>query len=284
MKINHGIGSIAFLFVTPLVTGLSLGIAPSSAAIIAGSAAQVAIENFSHRPTDTGTSTNTNTLAIANEAAVLSQANADAVFLSNCHQLLASNLSQSQVQGDGSNYLGLAESQASILGDFSIDAKETFSFTFQTVLNLLTSVDNPQSERASAKGNISFSLIDTVSNLLLDSFQINGSLESFNLPNLSLSYTNSFNPTKINFDFLNQGSTNTLKFNTSGVYSRRFNSATNLRLVEVKNNIAVAKSELVSEAEAVPEPTTVLGTVMFLGFLAKRRKHQNKLSEVKSKL
>lgn len=284
MKINHGIGSIAFFFVTPLVTNLSLGIAPSSAAIIAGSAAQVAIENFSHRPTETGTSTNTNALAIANEGTVISEANADAVFLSNCHQLLATNLSQSQVQGDGSNYLGLAESQASILGDFSIDAEETFSFTFQTVLNLLTSVDNPQSERASAKGNISFSLIDTVSNLLLDSFQINGSLDSFNFPNLTLSYSNSFNPTNINFDFLTQGSTNSLKFDTSGVYSRTFNSATNLRLVEVKNNIAVAKSELVSEAEAVPEPTTVLGTVMFLGFLAKRKKHQNKLSEVKSKL
>lgn len=278
MKKNHGIGSIAFFFVTPLVTGLSLGIAPSSAAIIAGSAAQVAIENFSHRPTETGTSTNTNTQTIANEGTVISEAKADAVFLSNCHQLLATNLSQSQVQGDGSNYLGLAESQASILGDFSIDAKETFSFTFQTVLHLLTSVDNPQSERASAKGNISFSLIDTVSNLLLDSFQINGSLDSFNVPNLSWSYNNSFNPTKINFDFLTQGSATSMSLSTSGVYSRTFNSATNLRLVEVKNNLAEAV------AEPVPEPTTVLGTVMFLGFLAKGRKQKNQLSEVKSKV
>lgn len=284
MKINHSIGSIAFLLATPLVTALSIGIAPSNAAIIAGSAAEVSIDNFSHRPNETATSTNTNTQTIANKGAVISEAKADAVFLSNCQQLLAANLSQAKVQGDGSNYLGLAESQASILGDFSIDAKETFSFTFQTVLHLLTSVDNPQSERASAKGNISFSLIDTISNILLDSFQINGSLDSFKFPNLSLSYSNSFNPTNINFDFLTQGSTNTIKFDTSGVYSRTFNSATNLRLVEVKNNIAVAKSELVSEAEAVPEPTTVLGTVMFLGFLAKRRKHQNNLSEVKSKL
>lgn len=275
MKINHGIGSIAFLFITPLVTGLSAGIAPSSAAIIAGSAASVSIDNFSHRPTETGTSTNTNTQTIANQGIVISEANADAVFLSNCHQLLAGNVTESKVQGDGSKYVGLAQSQASIFGDFSIDATETFSFTFQTVLNLLTSVDNPQSERASAKGNISFSLIDTVSNLLLDSFQINGSLDSFNVPNLSWSYNNSFNPTKINFDFLTQGSATSMSLSTSGVYSRTFNSATNLRLVEVKNNLAEAV------AEPVPEPTTVLGTVMFLGFLAKRRKHQNKLSEVK---
>ena len=59
MKINHSIGSIAFLFATPLVTALSIGIAPSNAAIIAGSAAEVSIDNFSRRPTDTGTFTNT---------------------------------------------------------------------------------------------------------------------------------------------------------------------------------------------------------------------------------
>ena len=59
MKLNHSTGAIAFLLATPLVTGLTVGISPSSAAIIAGSAAAVTIDNFSHRPTDTGTSTNT---------------------------------------------------------------------------------------------------------------------------------------------------------------------------------------------------------------------------------
>ena len=49
---------------------------------------------------------------------------------------------------------------------------------------------------------------------------------------------------------------------TSGVYSRTFDSATNLRLVEVNNNIAEA------EAQAVTEPSTVLGTAIFLGVVA----------------
>lgn len=63
---------------------------------------------------------------------------------------------------------------------------------------------------------------------------------------------------------------------TSGVYSRTFDSAASLRLVEVNNHIA--------EAEAVPEPSTLLGTAIFLGLLVKRRKLNNKLSPVKSKL
>jgi hypothetical protein len=274
VKFNHRIGSIAFLFATPLVTGLSVGIAPSSAAIIAGSVAEVAIDNFSHRPTNTATSAKTYTQIIANKGAVISKANADAVFISNYQQLLAANFSESTVKGSSSEYSGLAKSQASILGDFSIDTKETFSFNFQTVLHFFTSVDNRQSERASARGNISFALLDTVSNILLDSFEIGSSLYSFKRGDLSLSYSDSFNPTAINLGFLSQGYTKESLLSTSGVYSRTFDSATNLRLVEVKNNIAEAEAE----AEAVPEPSTIVGTAIFLGWLARSRKLKNKVS------
>ena len=292
MKLNHSTRAIlfvgvapvgagfanAFLLATPLVTSLTVGIAPSSAATIAGSAAQVTINNFSHRPTDTGTSTNTNTATIANSGSVISQANAEAVFISNCHELLAANLSTSQVTGSGSKYAGLAESQATVIGEFDINAKETFSFNFQTVLNLLTSVDNSQSERARSSGNIFFGLINTVTNILLDSFQLVGILDSSGGSYFNLSASNSFHPTAINFNFLAEGSAAKSVFYSSGVYSRTFDSATNLRLVEVKNNIAEA------EAEPVPEPTTILGTAIFLGLFARTRKLKNKLSEVKSKV
>ncbi|MBE9185609.1 PEP-CTERM sorting domain-containing protein, partial [Microcoleus sp. LEGE 07076] len=104
MKLNHSTGAIAFLLATPLATSLTVSVAPSSAATIAGSAAEVTINNFSHKPTDTGTSTNTNTQTTANSGFVISQANADAAFISNCHELLAANLSKSEVAGSGSNY------------------------------------------------------------------------------------------------------------------------------------------------------------------------------------
>jgi hypothetical protein len=284
MKLNQSTRAIAFLLATPLVTSLTVGIGPSTAAIIAGSAAEVTIDNFSHRPTETGTSTNIYTETTANSGSVISQANADAFFISNCHELLAANLSKSEVAGSGSNYSGLAQSQATVIGDFDIDAAETFSFNFQTILHLLTSVDNRQSERASASGSISFWLINTVTNILLDSFQLASGLDSSSGFYLNLSASNSFHPTKINFNFMAERSATKSLLYTSGLYSRTFDSATNLRLVEVKNNLAVAKSEPVSEAEAVPEPSTILGTAMFLGFLAKGRKLKNKLSEVKSKV
>jgi hypothetical protein len=151
---------------------LTVGIAPSSAAIIAGSAAAVTIDNFSHRPNKTGTVTNTYTQTTANSGSVISEDPADTVFISNSQELLVANLSQSKVQGDGNNYSSLAQTQAAAIGDFNIDAAETFSLNFPTVLVLLTSVDNRQSERSRARGSISFGLINTITNILLDSFQL----------------------------------------------------------------------------------------------------------------
>ena len=163
-----------------------------------------------------------------------------------------------------------------MIGDFDIDAGETFSFNFHTVLDLLTSVYNRQSERASASVSIYFGLIDTVNNLLLDSFQLASGLDSSRGLYLDLSGSNSFNPTTINLNFMPEGTAAKSLLYTSGVYSRTFDSDTNLRLVEVNNNIA--------EAEAVPEPSTLLGTAIFLGLFVRRRKLNNKLSPVKSKV
>jgi hypothetical protein len=276
MKLKHSTGAIAFLLATPLVTGLTVGIAPSSAAIIAGSAAQVTIYNFSHRPKGNGTVTNTYTETTANNGLVISEAMAEAVFVSNGQGLWTGNYSQSQVQGDGNNYSGFAKTQAIVLGDFDINAAETFSFNLRTILDLVTSVDNRESERASARGSISFSLINTVTNILLDSFQIASGLGSSSGHYLNFSPSNSFNPTAINFNLMAEGSAVKSRLSTSGAYSRRFDSATSLRLVEVNNNIA--------EAEAVPEPSTLLGTAIFLGLFVKRRKLNNKLSQFKSKV
>ena len=77
---------------------MTVSIAPSSAAIIAGYAAAVTIDNFSHTPPETGTFTNTYPQTITNSGSVISEATADAVFKSNCHELLAANISQSKVQ------------------------------------------------------------------------------------------------------------------------------------------------------------------------------------------
>jgi hypothetical protein len=119
-------------------------------------------------------------------------------------------------------------------------------------------------------------LINTVTNILFDSFEIASGLSSSSGHYFNFSPSSSFNATAINFDLIAEGSEVESFLYTSGVYSRRFDSATSLRLIQVNNNIA--------EAEAVPEPSTLLGTAIFLGLFVKRRKLNNKLSQVKSKV
>ena len=126
MKLKQSTGAIVFLLATPLVSGLTVGIGPSNAAIIAGSAVEVTIDNFSHRPNGNGTFTNTYTQTTANSGSVISQANAEAVVISKAHVWVAANLLDSKVEGDGNNYSGLAQSQAIVIGDFDIGAAETF--------------------------------------------------------------------------------------------------------------------------------------------------------------
>lgn len=272
MRFKQNVGSIALLFVAPLATGLSAGIAPSSAATLANSAAEVTIDNFSHRPGDTGTSAITDTDTTSFDGLAIAEANANAAFIVNCQQLLAQNLSETKVSGGGDRYSGLAQSQASVIGDFSLGAEETFSFTFQAILHSLISVDNPESELASASGKISFWVIDTVTSILLDSFELVSGLHSANGILLNVSGTEGFQDTKINFSPPSEASVTQSLLSASGVYARTFNSATQLRLVEVKNNIAEAA------AEPVPEPSAILGTAMFLGLLFKSRKFKHKLS------
>lgn len=266
MKIQQNMGSIALLLVAPLATGLSAGIAPSNAATLANSAAEVTIDNFSHRPWDTGTLSVTNTDTVSFDGFAIAEANANAVFIANCQQLLAQNLSESIVSGGGDRYAGVAQSQASVIGNFDIGVQETFSFAFQAVLHSLISVDRPESERASTSGQISFWLIDTVTSILLDSFELVSGLHSANGILLNVSGTDGFYPQTINFGFLSEGSATQSVLYASGVYARTFNSPTQLRLVEVKNNIAEVA------AEPVPEPSTIFGSLMFLGLLFKSRK------------
>ena len=103
-------------------------------------------------------------------------------------------------------------------------------------------------------------MINTVTNIRLDSFQLASGLDSSSGLYLNWSASNSFYRTA-NFNYMAEGIAAKSLLYTSGVYSRTFDSATNLRLVEVNNNIAEAEAE----AEAVTEPRTVLCTAIFLG-------------------
>jgi hypothetical protein len=242
----------------PLV--LTLGTAPTIAATLASSEATVTIDNFSHNPFDSEVITDTFTSVFVTDGNV--NTNTDAVGSFETTPPSAFNSSFSSSGGTGNEYTGTADSFAGVLGNFSINSGETFSFNFDANLNLATSIDNPQTEFANASGNVSFALYDTsnVDNwMLLDAFNISGNIATTGNDFLNFNTGNGsqFNFYDLSLNTASSGDRESAIASTEGIFSRTFDRSTSLTLVEVKEN---------RSSVAVPEPSIVFGTI--LGILA----------------
>lgn len=255
--------------VTPIVTSsalaplaLSIAASPGMAATLAFSEASFNLDNFSHNPQDVLTLTDTNTVAIATSGEVATEADAFADFITNPLPPSASNSSFSAVNGDGSDYFGLAESEAGVIGyNFLVEGGETFSFDFKAALDLETSIDEPQSEVASAAGDLTLELYDSTNPdkwIPLDSFTLSGALTTPGDDDF-LDYRNSasitFNPSETSFDSAFGGTKEFANASVQGSFSRIFDSETSLTLVEAKNNQA---------STAVPEPASTAALLFCL--------------------
>jgi hypothetical protein len=247
MKLNSKLAQRLFLCVAPLVSGSVFVALPSMAATTATSEARVNIDNFSHNPLGVATLTDTNTFTSATNGAVSANANAGATFLADpsAGPTQAYNTSFSTVNGNGHNYLGEADSFAGLIGyDFLIGGGETFSFNFNSFLNLGTSIDNPSAEMATSAGNIAFMLFDSSDlNNPLDFFTLTGNLTTqggtdFIGTNNSANVTLASNYTSSSFG----GTQESAVASIQGWFSRAFDKLTHLTLVEGKVNHASACS------------------------------------------
>jgi hypothetical protein len=233
-----------------------IGYTPIIAATLASSEATVTIDNFSHNPFDSEVITDTFTSVFATDGNVNTNTDAVADFVTAPPSAFNSSFSSSD--GTGNEYTGTADSFAGVLGNFSINSGETFSFSFDTNLNLFTSIDNPQTEFANASGTVSFAVYDTsnVDNwVLLDSLNISSNIATTGNDFLNFDHSNgerfNFYDVSLNPNF--GGVRESAIASTEGIFSRTFDRATNLTLVEVKEN---------RSSVAVPEPSIVVGTIL----------------------
>jgi hypothetical protein len=283
MKIQVGIGKKVLLFCAPLVATSTLVASPSQAATFALSTGSFEV-NFNQSPLGTQTTTDTDTLAIASAgSSVVTDANADAIFVSAPSLSLpcslerklttpaACNGSSSFAEGEGTNYFGLAQSEARVLGNFLINPGETFAFNFLAFLGLTAEVDDLDSERATASGEVSFQIVDGDSGTLLDSFLLAGKVDTKGNSDFITTQQNTY---------MTLGRSSTIespagkeKFTQGSIqasYSRTFANTTNLLFVETKRNQVTVKT---------PEPSTTIGFLLTFGLagigLKARKKFAN---------
>ncbi|MBW4454730.1 MAG: PEP-CTERM sorting domain-containing protein [Nostoc indistinguendum CM1-VF10] len=194
------------------------------------------------------------TKAISTGGQVSADAKAEAKFNVDANNS-ASNWSFSQAEGQGYGYTGSAESLAAIIGyDFTVNEK--FSFDFSGLFKLGTSIDDAFTERANARGELSYKLYDSDTKELLDSFKIYGNLSTLGNndafvfePSSSITLDSSQTSRKKSFGGKQEYASTSFK----GKYSRTFDKLTRLTLVESKSNQV--------NVYTVPEPSTILGSL-----------------------
>lgn len=294
MGFKSGIANSFVLFISPFVTSLSVAITPSFAASFASSSAFFETSNYSLTPQnlkpenvgDIGTSIkfNTSTLSVPGATAV-AEVTSDASFnKEDLNAIFSNNYSQSVALGQGSRYLGLAQSQVGVFGNFFIPAGQTFSFDFFANLNLLTKIDLPRRDSAIARGEISLLLVDATNNknTVLDSFTVTSNLitrpyEEEGEDFLAYDYSDNIDIGLNNSDpdddpFLQTYFGGNQEFSQAsfiGSYQRTFTSDTWLSLIETKTN------EVRVEA---PEPSSALGLFLFFGLAGIGLKVKSKLN------
>jgi hypothetical protein len=260
------------LVVAPFLVTSLIATLPTKAATFANSQGVFNFTEFSQSPSGTVAGITGDTIATAVGGTVFADFSAAATFIAN--PLNASNFSSAIAFGELGSYLGFAESEATIRGNFDIQANTSFSFKFAGNLTLATDIDNPLTEKARAAGEIYFALLDIDTDTLLDAFNIAGNLNTpgnddyiaydiFGNDNIFL---NNINAT----GNLGENQEN-IQADIEGYYQRQFTNSTRLALVEVKRNRAVVE---------VPEPPVILALIIGSGVVGVvlKTKHKKTIS------
>ncbi|MFM6357230.1 MAG: hypothetical protein ACKPH7_27465, partial [Planktothrix sp.] len=236
-----------FSILAPAVTLFS-SVYPGLTATFANAQTQTSLFELSHSPTNIATFTDTQTVAIARRGFAITFASAYANFDVNfCLEpnyclTEANSYSQAQAQGNGQEYLGLAEGTAILAGyQFQISENSEFSFKFYSILNGEVSQNLISKQFAKATNNIAFYLFEDSSQTLLDFFTLNSSLDSANQYDVSIQNSNGFNLFLSPFNQVNGNlvSNSLLLF---GLYSRQFSQPQSLTLITTQVSSTIVQA------------------------------------------
>lgn len=262
----HHLGQ-ALCLTTSLLVGSTVLSTPSRAATFASSTAEFSFSDFSQSPFETVTSTDTDSVARAIDGVVEADSDANASFKV-VRSPFARNSFFNEASGEGVDYEGFAESEASILGSFSVAANSTFSFDFSGFLKLLTEIDNIATESANAFGGIAFGLFDVtnpdVSPLELDFFELFGNLNTPGDGDFLEFNTSEFvalGPLNRSTNF--GGNEEAAIASITGSYRRYFERDTVITLFEIKQGAATVNSQ--PEQVSVPEPSSIVALMAVVG-------------------
>ena len=264
IKTMHNISKLTIVVSSSLFSLLTV-VLPSEAATFASSSSSFLFSNFSQSPDSVSTDTDVDAFVISSgDGTAITETDAEAIFSQD--PAFSFNEIFSDVFGEGENYSGTAESEASVLGQFEVSANTDFGFNFLASLDLLTFIDDSNSEQAQAIGGITFALLDEAA-AVLASFELFGSLETSGDGDvLSVKSTPNIDQTIENELFISGPDEleETASIVVSGGFNQFFATSQQLTLVEFKTSEAFVSQE---SADPNPVQTPEPGTLFALASL-----------------
>ncbi|WP_144266108.1 hypothetical protein [Pleurocapsa sp. PCC 7327] len=262
------------LFFASIVTGSTAAILPSYAAIFSASQTYLKLDNFNKIPQDVGVfyeDFNSKTISDKGKGAVQAKLDVDSIFKAEDSLVFAQSNIQSQVLGQGSDYLGDLKISSRLVSKFFIEAEQQFSFDFTAFLGLVNAIERGQDEAASTYAAVSILLIDSINRTAFDSFNLFANLNT-DLTEISDSDFFSFTPGN-NFR-LNQvselpllgGTQESYQVLVQGSFQRYFPENTQLTLVAVTRNKSCGESsKKLNICVKVSEPSNRFALIGLLG-------------------
>ncbi len=259
MKLSEKFMLRGLLFAAPIVLGSTMAVAPSRAASLASSAANLTLQNFTWEGSSTNTFTDTATDALALDGSV--DANADATATAIPAPAQTTQSSSANVTGVGRNYSGNAFGVSQT--DIGFDTRcGCFRFDFQATLDSIARLTNPTpGERAEATSFVAF--------YIFDGKDLNNPVDRFEA---TLTAGNPFNivsTPNLYFTSVPDLNKTTDSAFVSGYYERHFEAGTQLQVRGVTVNTAIA---------TVPEPPMFAALVILPGLIWLKRRRANAIS------
>ena len=249
---------------------------PAQAASLAEFSGGFSFSNFSSTPLFTDTDTDTVTLTTGNGSEAI--AAADAVF-----QIFPTAQAANLISGSASSAnpadSASAQSTATVIGDFFINAGDTFSFDFAGFLDLSTVTETPD-DFATVSFVTQYSIFSQSDAGVLNELDFSGLSGEINTPTGTDDFDFDISDAITVDQFVvdsNVGPTETaesVKASVSGSYERLFKDDTALTLVEFKQASTSSKNKAATE---VPEHSSPLVLLLGMGGVLAFSRYQKRI-------
>lgn len=260
---------LSLLTTASIISSVFVADLPATAATFSSSEAFVFLSNFSTPAQNPSVKSKTKTISVSRNNPNIAKAEAEGstIFITDSDDDFLSVDLYTEAYGEGNSFFALGESSSFAVGNFSINANQTFSFDFS--LALFNQANSPLDSSKSSLSGVQFFLVDDRTNYILGDFSANNNL-STNLVEyidndfILLDSDDVFRDTYQSEDF--EEDIESVDLFLSGSFERFFDMDTQIRLEVATFSQSCVQVPLTNyPCHKVPEPNNTV-TLLF-GFL-----------------